>query len=170
MEKQDEILNKVAESSLITFDLEDLYTHGQRISFDIVSVLFEGLILREKDFREFVKNQNWSDYTNKLVNVYCSTDAIIPTWAYMLIASRISPFANKLVFGSPQKLEEALFSEAIDKVDVENYRERRVVVKGCSKIDVPASAYFEITNKLLPVVKSIMFGEACSTVPVYKKQ
>lgn len=169
MEKQNEILNRVVESSLVTFDLEDLYTHGERVSFDIGSVLYEGLVLREKDFREFVKNNNWSEYTDKLVNVFCSTDAIIPTWAYMLIASCIQPYARKLVMGSTQTLEEVLFSEAIGKVEVGNFREKRVVVKGCSKVDVPDAAYFEITNKLLPVVKSIMFGEACSTVPIYKK-
>jgi hypothetical protein len=168
MEGENEIVNKVAGSSLLTFDLEDLYSQGPRAALDISSLLFEGLILKEKDVREFVKNENWSAYTGKYVAVYCSTDAIIPTWAFMLLASRIQPYAKKVVFGDPLKLEEALFLEAISKVDIENYRDQRVVVKGCSKVDVPASAYFEITAKLVPVVKSIMFGEACSTVPVFK--
>lgn len=170
MENSGEIINKVAESSLHSFDLEELYSAGKRMSFDISECLYEGLILREKDFREFVKNEDWSRYTDAYVNVNCSSDAIVPTWAFMLLASRIEKYAKKLVFGNPLKLEEVLFSESIAKIDFELYRDKRVVVKGCSKVEVPVSAYVELTAKLTPVVKSIMYGEPCSTVPVYKKQ
>ena len=168
MENSDQIINKVAESSLLTFDLEDFYIPGTRVSFDISSLLYEGLILKEKDFRTFLKQEDWSQYQGKFVSVHCSSDAIIPTWAYMLLASCLQPYARKVVFGDLQKLEEALFYEALLHLDVEVYRVRIVVVKGCSKVAVPVSAYLDITQKLVAVAKSVMFGEACSTVPVFK--
>ena len=168
MEK--EIENKVAQSGLITIDLEELYVPGERVLFDIKGWLFEELILKEKDFREQVKNHDWSQYQRKLVALTCSTDAIVPTWAFMLVASRLEPFADKIVFGDLKKLEETIFHEKVGSIDPEIYRDQRVIIKGCSKVDVPASAYVEITNRLRPFVKSLMYGEACSTVPLYKKQ
>ena len=136
--------------------------------FDLKSWLFEELILKEKDFREQLKNHDWSEYHDKLVAIFCTADAIVPTWAFMLVAAKLEPFAKKIVFGDLKKLEEELFHERIFKMNPENYRDQRVVIKGCSKVEVPASAYVEITFLLRPVVKSIMYGEPCSTVPVYK--
>ena len=163
------IVNKVAQSGLITIDLEELYMPGERVLFDMKHWLFEELILKEKDFREQVKNHNWQQYQNKLMALSCTVDAIVPTWAFMLIASKLELFAKKIVFGTLEKLEEEIFTEQISKINPEDYRDQRVVVKGCSKVDVPVSAYVGITNLLRPVVKSIMYGEACSTVPIYKK-
>ena len=167
MEK--EIINKVAGSGLITFDLEEHYPKGERIIFDIKDLLFQGLILREKDFREFVKNNTWSSYKDKFVAIICSADAIIPTWAYMLLAVHIEPYAKKVVFGNLETLETILYNELLQKIDINQYTDSRVVIKGCGKLPVPGSAFVEITRLLRPVVKSIMFGEACSTVPLYKK-
>jgi hypothetical protein len=165
-----EIINKVASSGLITFNLEDYYTPGKRIELDIKDWLFEGLVLREKDFRETLKNYDWSVFENKYVAVFCSADAIVPTWAYMLIASYLHPFAEKIVFGNLSDLEKSLFIETLDKIDFSQFKDERVVIKGCSKIKVPENVYVEVTNRLMPFVKSIMFGEPCSTVPVYKRK
>jgi hypothetical protein len=132
--------------------------------------LFEEIILKEKDFREQLKNHDWPQYQNKFVALTCSADAVIPTWAFMLVVSMLEPFAKKIVFGDFKKLEEEIFHDQILKINPESYRDQRVVIKGCSKIAVPASAYVEITSLLRPVVKSIMFGEPCSTVPVYKRK
>ncbi|WP_316802155.1 DUF2480 family protein [Pedobacter nototheniae] len=170
MEIQENIINKVANSGLVTLNLEDYYDNGERILYDIKDNLFHGLMLREKDFREFIKNHDWSQYQNKNVAIICSADAIVPTWAYMLLANRISPFAREVVFGSLETLEAVMFSKAIAKIDPKAYANERVVVKGCGDIDVPVAAYVEITNLLTPVVKSIMFGEPCSTVPVFKRK
>lgn len=129
-----------------------------------------GLILKEKDFREFIKEHDWSQYEGKNVAITCTADAIVPTWAYMLLATRIEPYANLLVFGDLKDLEDALFRDALAKIDLSKYQDERVVIKGCGDIPVPTSAYVEITRKLRPVVKSIMYGEPCSTVPLYKKK
>jgi hypothetical protein len=166
---ENEIVNKVAESGLITIDLEDFYPEGERILFDIKPWLFEELILKEKDFREHIKNHDWAQYENKFVAINCSADAIIPTWAYMLVASALSS-AKKIVFGDLQKLEEEIFHDIFKKMNPEEYRDQRIIIKGCSNKEVPASAYVEFTNLLQPVVKSIMYGEACSTVPVFKRK
>ena len=165
---QDEIINKVAESGLVQIDLEELYLPGERILFDLKGWLFEELILKEKDFREQLKNHDWLQYQDKFVAIACTADDIVPTWAFMLVAAKLEPVAKKIVFGDLKKLEEELFHEQIFKIIPENYRDQRVVIKGCSKVEVPASAYVEITFLLRPVVKSIMYGEPCSTVPVYK--
>jgi len=164
-----EIINKVAQSGLITFNLEDLYPQGERVLFDIKNNLFEELILREKDFREFVKTNDWSVYKNKFVAVHCSVDAIVPIWAYMLVVAAMEPFAKKIVFGNLETLETILFYEILSKIDVEKFREERVIIKGCSNYEIPIFAFTEITRLLRPVAKSVMFGEACSTVPIYKK-
>jgi hypothetical protein len=166
----EKIVNKVAESGLITIDLEDFYPEGERVLFDIKPWLFQELILKEKDFRENIKNHDWSQYQNKFVSITCTADAIVPTWAYMLIASALSPIAKKIVFGDLQKLEEEIFHDIFQKMNPEDYRDQRIIIKGCSNKEVPASAYVEFTNMLRPVVKSIMYGEACSTVPVYKRK
>lgn len=167
---ENEIVNKVAESGLVTVDLEELYIPGERILFDLKSWLFEELILKEKDFREQIKNHNWTQYQNKLVALTCTADAIVPTWAFMLVATKLEPFAKKIVFGDLKKLEEDLFHEQIQKLNLKNYQDQRIVIKGCSKIEVPASAYVEITSLLRPVAKNIMYGEPCSTVPIYKSK
>lgn len=165
----EEILNRVATSGIVSLDLEDLYHPGERIIYDIKDNLFQGMILREKDFREFLKLNDWSVYQGKNVAIICSEDAIVPTWAYMLLAIQLEPYANKVVFGDLNLLEDKLFSDSIQNIDPEEYRGKRVVVKGCSKFPVPISAYLNITTLLKPVVQSLMFGEPCSTVPLYKK-
>ena len=170
MEIQENLVNKVAASGLITFNLEDYYNNGERIVYDIKENLFHGLMLREKDFREFIKTHDWSSYTGKNVAITCSADAIVPTWAYMLLANKLSPYANEVVFGDLAALDAVLFTKALAKIDLNAYANERVVVKGCGDVDVPVSAYVEITNLLSPVVKSIMYGEPCSTVPVYKRK
>ena len=167
---ENEIINKVAESGLVNIDLEELYVPGDRVLFDLKGWLFQELILKEKDFREQIKNHDWTQYQNKLVALTCTADAIVPTWAFMLVATKLEPLATKIVFGDLTKLEETLFHEQIQKLNLENYRDQRIVIKGCSKVDVPASAYVEVTAFLRPVAKSIMYGEPCSTVPIYKSK
>ena len=164
-----EIINKVALSGIITIDLEEFYPQGERVLLDIKEQLFQGLILREKDFREFVKNQDWSKYKNKYVALICSADAIIPTWAYMLLATQLEPHANKVIFGDLEVLETVLYNEILSRLDINNYKDARVVIKGCGQLPVPKAAYVEIARLLRPVAKSIMYGEACSTVPLYKQ-
>lgn len=167
---ENEIINRVSNSQLVTFDLEELYTPGERVLFDIKNLLFQELILREKDFRDFIKSHDWSEYSNKYVAITCSADAVIPTWAYMLLTSALQPYAARVIFGSLQDLETMLFKQSLDKIDWEKYSNAKVVIKGCSKVEVPISSYVEVTNRLRPVASSIMFGEPCSTVPVFKKK
>ena len=161
-----EIINKVADSGLLQFDIESLRTEGERVLFDLKGWLFEELVLREKDFREKIKTHDWSSYKDKLVAITCSADAIIPTWAFMLVASHLSPYAKKITMGNLQSLEEDLYNERISKLNPDDFRDQRVVIKGCG--EVPASAYVELTSFLRPIAKSILYGEPCSTVPVYK--
>ena len=165
-----EIVNKVAQSGLVEFNLEDLYIKGDRVVFDIKEQLFQGLILREKDFREFVKNENWSSYQDKMVALVCTADALVPPWAYMLLATALEPYAKRIVFGNLEVLETVLFNESLSKIEIEKFRDQRIVIKGCSNLPVPESAYVEITRLLRPVAKSIMYGEPCSTVPIYKQK
>lgn len=164
------IVNKVAESGLITINLEELYTSGERVLFDLKGWLYEELILKEKDFREYIKQHDWSSYQHKMVAVTCSADAIVPTWAFMLIATALTPHAQKVVFGNLTTLDEVLFEEKINAMDLSSFQDQRVIIKGCSKVNVPVSAYVRLTSKLQPIVKSIMYGEPCSTVPVYKRK
>jgi len=166
----DEIVNRVANSQLITFDLEALYQQGDRVRIDLKDSLYQGLILREKDFREYVRNHDWSQYAEKFVAITCTADAIVPTWSYMLLTIALQPFARKVVFGTLQELESQLFMETLDLQDWEKFRGAKVVVKGCSGVEVPLSAYVEVTRRLRPIAASIMFGEACSSVPLYKKK
>jgi hypothetical protein len=164
-----EIVNKVANSGLVTLNLEEFYDNSERVVFDVKPLLFQELILRENDIREFVKTHDWSSYQNKLVSICCTADAIVPNWAYMLIAISLQPYAKKVFFGSSDDLEKELFSEAIKKINPHNYQDIRVVIKGCSKINVPVLAYVEVATLLKPFAKSIMYGEPCSTVPLFKK-
>ena len=167
MEK--EIINRVAKSGIITINLEEFYPHGERVLFDIKDHLFQGLILKEKDFREFIKNEDWSTYTGKYVALICSEDAIVPTWAYMLLTSQLEPFVKKVVFGDLETLETVLYNEILNKLNINAYKDVRVVIKGCGDLPVPIAAFVEITRLLRPVAKSIMYGEACSMVPLYKQ-
>ncbi|GGZ33756.1 hypothetical protein GCM10007049_28830 [Echinicola pacifica] len=164
-----EIINRVANSPLVTIDLEELYVPGERAVFDLKEYLFQGLVLREKDFRKALKEMSWEEYEGKLVAVTCSTDAIIPTWAYMLVVSYLEGVAKELVVGDLDGLEQALFQKALMGLDVMEYKDKPVVVKGCSKLPVPMYAYGQITRVLKGISKSIMYGEPCSTVPIYKK-
>ena len=168
MEK--EIINKVDQSGLTDFNLEDYYPKGERILIDVKNNLFQGLILKEKDFRDFVKNENWKKYKDKFVAITCTADAIVPTWAYMLITTSLQPFAKKIVFGDLKTLETILFQESLSKINTEDFRDKKICVKGCGNLPVPDSAYVEITRILSPVAKSIMYGEACSTVPIMKNK
>ena len=164
------IENKVASSGLITLNLEDYFDNGQRIVFDIKPWLFMEMILKEKDFREQVKNHDWTQYVDKNVAFVCSSDAIVPTWAYMLLAVNIEPYANRYVFGNIDVLNTILYQDALQKINPTDFNEARVIIKGCSDVPVPVSAYVEITHKLTPYVKSIMYGEACSNVPIFKRK
>ena len=165
----DTIINKVSLSGLAEIDLETFYDEAPREIYDIKEQLFMGLMLKEKEFREFIKSNEWSKYAGKHVAIICSADAIVPTWAYMLVANKLSGVAKSFVFGDLNVLEFSLFKEKIDAINLEDYKDQRVVVKGCSKKPVPVSAYVYLTEKLTPIVKSIMYGEPCSTVPVYKR-
>jgi hypothetical protein len=165
----EEIINRVANSNLITLNLEDYYEKGERVLYDIKDNLFHGLILKEKDFRDFVKEHDFSIYQDKLVAITCTADAIVPTWAYMLLSSKMEPFAKKIVFGTLEDLEKSIYQDALSKINYAEYTDAKVVIKGCGKIPVPTFAYVEITNKLRPFAASIMYGEPCSTVPIYKK-
>ena len=166
----DEIVNRVANSGLVNFDLEAYYPKGQRQLIDLKDWLFEGLILKEKDFRQAVKDYDWAQHQDQYVAIDCSADAIVPVWSYMLISNAISPYAKKVVKGNIEDLESLIFHELINALDTKPYENQRVIVKGCSNLPIPVSAYIAITNKLSPVVKSIMYGEACSSVPIYKKK
>ena len=170
MEIQENFVNKIAQSGLVTLDPASFYPEGERVIYDIKDNLFMELILKEKDFREFVKGHDWTQYQNKYVAVTCSADAIVPAWAYMLLANKMAPYAKEVVFGDEDVLETVLFVKSIANMDPEQYRDQRIVIKGCGDIPVPVSAYVELTKKLTPVVKSLMFGEPCSTVPIYKKR
>lgn len=168
--EQDLIPNKIANSGLITLSLEDYYPQGDRKHLDIAPWLYEGAILREKDFRESVKTHDWSQYQGCYVSVGCSADAIIPQWTYMLLGVSLEPFARKVVYGSPEMLESILMDEVLAKADFSALEDQRVILKGCSKSPIPPHAYLNFVSRLKPLVKSLMFGEACSTVPVYKKK
>ena len=166
----DEIINKVANSSLEVFDLEEYYPKGIRVQIDISQWLLEGFILKEKDFREHLKQHDWTKYQDHFVAVFCSTDAILPAWASVLVTVHLAPFAKKIVDGNLQGLETFLFQEILPKIDYSKYENKAVIIKGCSKKPVPISAYVSAAQYLQPFAKSIMYGEACSAVPLYKKK
>lgn len=164
------LVNKVAGSGLITIDLEKHLPKEQIITFDLKDHLFMGLVLKEKDFREALKNLDWSVYQNKLVAVTCSADAIIPAWAYMLVVSYLNGIAKDSYAGTAEELQKQLFIKNIAAIDLKEFEGQRIVIKGCGDVNIESFAYAEITKVLVPVVKSIMYGEPCSTVPVYKKK
>ena len=166
----EEIINRVANSKLVTFNLEEFYPKGKRVLFDIKDWLFEEIILKEKDFREFVKNHDWSQYQDNYIALICSSDAIIPSWAFLLVAAEVSPFAKKIVVGNLELLETVIFNDVINRFDVSDLENKPIIIKGCSEKPIPPSAYTLLIHKLQPIAKNIMFGEACSTVPLYKSK
>lgn len=163
-------INKVAESGLISLDLAQYIPSNEIVIFDIKPFLFMELILKEKDFRASLNTVDWSQYQDKIVGIFCSTDAIIPMWANMLIVSNLSPFAKSVYFGNESTIRDLVLLESIQKIDASVFVDQRIVVKGCGDMPIGESAYIAITQKLRPVAKSIMYGEPCSTVPVYKKK
>lgn len=166
----DEIINRVANSKLVTIDLEDFYPKGKRIVFDIKDWLFEGLILREKDYRLKVKEHDWSQYQDNYVALTCSTDAIIPGWAYMLLTTYLDMYVKKVLIGNLETLETSIYQDIITNLDISSYSDKPVIIKGCTNKPIPENAYILLTTKLMTVAKSVMYGEACSSVPLYKRK
>jgi hypothetical protein len=164
----EEIINKVANSVLEVFDLEDYYPKGIRTQIDISKWLLEGFLLKEKDFREQLKNHDWSQYQDQYVAINCSTDAIVPAWASILVTIQLAPFAKKIVNGAIEDLDASLYEELLSKIDYSVYENKPVIIKGCSRKPVPMRAYILVANYLQPFARSIMYGEACSAVPLYK--
>lgn len=167
---KDEIINRVANSVLVTINLEDYYPKGQRVLFDIKDWLFEGFVLREKDFRNQVAEYDWSQYQDSYVALTCSTDAIIPGWAYMLISIQLESVAKKTIIGSLEALETSIYQDVLNNLDISEFADKPLIIKGCSKKPVPQNAYIMLASKLKPIAKSIMYGEACSSVPLFKKK
>lgn len=165
----DEIINRVANSKLMVLDLEDFYPEGKRVLLDIKDWLYEGFVLREKEFRQTVKNHDWSQYKASYIALTCSTDAIVPAWAYMLLVVNLEPFVEKAIIGTLEDLETSIYQSIISDFDTSNYIDKPVIIKGCSNKPVPVNAYLLLTKKLKPITKSIMYGEACSSVPLYKR-
>ncbi len=166
----EEIINRVANSKLITFDLEEIYPKGERISFDISQWLLEGIVLRESEFRNKATEHNWSQYQDKFVALFCSTDAIVPGWAYLLLSLHLAPYAKKVTVGSLDELESILFTELLQNIDVSEYIDKPVIIKGCAHKPIPQNAYVLLAQRLQPIAKSIMYGEACSSVPLFKRK
>lgn len=165
-----EIINRVANSKLMTLDLEDYYPEGERLVLDISDWLYEGFILKEKDFREAVQQHQWNQYLNQYVAITCSTEAIIPSWAYLLISTSLAPFAKKFVVGDLELLENIIFQDVIAGIPIDQFRDVPVIIKGCSDKNIPDTAYTLMCQRLVPVVSNLMFGEACSSVPIFKKK
>lgn len=166
----EEIVNRVAKSKLVTFNLEEYYPAEKRLLFDVKDWLYEGFVLREKEFRKAVKEHDWAQYKNQFVALTCSSDAIVPAWAYMLISVNLQPYAKKIVLGNLEDLEKSIYQDVLENLDVEAYKNLPVIIKGCANKPIPEDAYVQAVQKLQPVVKSLMFGEACSSVPLYKKK
>jgi hypothetical protein len=166
----EEIINRVANSKLIVVDLEDYYPTGKRIVFDIKDWLFEGFVLREKEFRAQLSNHDWTQYIDTYVALTCSSDAIIPAWAYMLLAMHLESYSKKTVIGNLEQLETSLYQTIIDNLDIEPFKEKALIIKGCTNKPVPSNAYIILSQKLKPIAKSIMYGEACSSVPLFKRK
>jgi len=166
----DEIVNRVTQSKLVTFDLEDYYPEGERVLFDIKDWLHEGFILKEKEFRARVAAHDWKKYHDVYIALCCSTDAIIPGWAYMLVTTRLQPFAKKIIQGDLELLETSIYQEILQNLDLSNFEDKTIIIKGCSNKPVPPNAYLQVTALLQKVAKSIMYGEACSSVPLYKRK
>lgn len=166
----EEIINRVANSKLATFDLEEIYPKGERVTFDISQWLMEGIVLREIEFRGKASKLDWSQYQDKYVTLFCSTDAIVPGWAYLLLSLHLAPFAKKVTVGSLDELESILFAELLQNIDISEYIDKSVIIKGCAHKPIPQNAYVLLAQKLQPVAKSIMYGEACSSVPLFKRK
>jgi len=167
----EEIVNRVAKSPLVSIDLEDYLDRGSVEIFDLKDVLFQGMILREKDFREFARANDWSAYAGKNVGLICSADAIVPTWAYMLLVTQLKVYANIVTFGSEDDVEKAIIDEAVDKcLSEQDLTDKKVVIKGCGNIKNIEYAYTRVASRLFPIVSSLMYGEPCSTVPIYKRK
>ncbi|MEM8888000.1 MAG: DUF2480 family protein [Bacteroidota bacterium] len=165
-----EIVNRIANSPIITFKLENYHTEGERVLIDIKDQLFHGMILREKDFRAWVREHDWSQYQDKHVAITCSVeDVIIQVWAWMLLEVKLQPFAKNVVFGTLEDLEVYLYMKELDKIDYTEFQDRPVVIKGCSDIKIPDAIFVEATRRIQPYVKKLSYGEPCSTVPVYKR-
>ena len=167
---EEEIINRVANSVLVTINLEDYYPKGQRFLFDIKDWLYEGFVLREKEFRDQIASYNWSQYQDSYVALTCSSDAIIPGWAFMLISLQLESFAKKTIIGTLENLETAIYQDVLSTLDVSEFANKPLIIKGCSKKPVPQNAYIMLASKLKPIAKSIMYGEACSSVPLYKRK
>ena len=167
---ENEIINRVANSKLKVIDLEDFYPNGKRVLFDISDWLLEGLVLREKEFRAFVSEHNWSQYQDCYMALHCSTDAIVPDWAYMLISIELQNYSKLAIAGTLENLESILYAEIISNLDVSEYKDSPVIIKGCSHKPVPTNALVLLSQKLKPIAKTIMFGEACSSVPLFRKK
>lgn len=165
-----EIVNRIAQSPIITFKLEELYPAGDRVEIDIKDQLFMGQILREKDFRAYIKEVDWAEYDGKYVAIYCSVDAIIPVWAYMLLAVKLEAYAKHITFGTAEDMEKEVFLKELDKLDYTQFQDRPVVIKGCSDIKIPQGIYVEATRRIKPFAKKLSYGEPCSTVPLYKRK
>jgi hypothetical protein len=165
----DEIVNRVAQSALLTFDLEEHYPEGPRSEIDLAQWLYEGLILREKEFRAALKEVDWTPYQGHFVALYCSTDAIIPAWAYTLVCSTLIPFAKRVVLGRTEDLNASLYQDVLNELDFSSFADKAVILKGCSQKPVPPAAYLLAMDKLQAVAKKVMYGEACSAVPLYKR-
>lgn len=166
----EELINRVANSGLVTIDLESYYPGEEIAFFDLKDYLFQGLVLKEKDFRDNVNSYNWEQYRSKVLVVGCTTDAIIPVWAYMLVACAAAPFAIEVFQGSKEEYLKRAFLRKLAETNFDQCAGKRIVIKGCSKKPVPPAAYAELTRKLQPIAQSIMFGEPCSTVPIFKKK
>lgn len=167
---EEKIINKVANSSLVVFDLEDYYPEEVRVSIDISQWLYEGFILREKEFRAALKDTDWSVYQNQLVALYCSTDAILPSWAFMLVSSFLQPVAKFVAQGSLHDLDKAYYQHIVETLDFSSYQDKPVIIKGCAHKPIPEEGYVMATQKMMNYARSIMFGEACSAVPVFKRK
>lgn len=166
----EEIVNRVANSKLVVIDLEDYYPTGKRILFDIKDWLFEGFVLREKDFRSQVALHDWSQYQDAYVALMCSSDAIVPAWAFMLLTINLEPYTKKIIIGNLEQLETSIYQTIIENLDVAPFKDKPLIIKGCSKKPVPANAYILLSQKLKPLAQSIMYGEACSSVPLFKRK
>ncbi len=165
----DEIVNRIEKSGIVQVSLDEFYPIGERVLFDVKDFLRDEIALIEKEFRTSLKETDWSKFENKYIGIICSVDAIVPLWAFMLVASELQPFAKKIVFGNKESLEKAIFSDVLSEIDYSVYQDKSVIVKGCGKYPIPDSVVVDFSVKLQNYAKRLMFGEACSAVPLYKR-
>ncbi|MCB0661551.1 MAG: DUF2480 family protein [Saprospiraceae bacterium] len=164
------LVNRVAQSGLIVINLGDYFPGEDIVAFDLADYLFKGFVLKEKDFREALANFDWTNLEGKNLAIFCSTDAILPLWSFMLVTTYAEPYAKEIYQGNKEEFLKFHYQKTIQQLDIDKFDNQRVIIKGCSDKPVPAFAYNELTKKLRPVVKSLMFGEPCSTVPIFKKK